>query len=319
MSSHLSNTEDLTASRRGFLKRAGLGVGVLASASALQACDSNEVDIPGTGTVRGTVTDGDGQPISGVGVTLSTGATTTTDDAGEYSFADISTGEYTVTVAATPNYPSETATVTVVRGGTAYFSDFVLGTQMFDFSNDFGVLNYAYALEQLEAAFYAGVVASAAFADFDEDVQDIMRDLAAHEAIHRDFLKAAIEGAGGTAIIDLTPRFSDPDDEDDLGVFADTATILATALTFEDLGVGAYNGAGQYLSNDTYLTIAGKIVSVEARHASVIAGLITENAIAGANVIDGDALDRALAPSAVLAAADPFIVNALSAVNVPDA
>ena len=33
-----------------------------------------------------------------------------------------------------------------------------------DLSDDFGILNYAYALEQLEAAFYVAVVGSAAFA-----------------------------------------------------------------------------------------------------------------------------------------------------------
>ena len=34
-----------------------------------------------------------------------------------------------------------------------------------NFANDFGVLNYAYALEQLEAAFYTAVVGSASFAN----------------------------------------------------------------------------------------------------------------------------------------------------------
>ena len=221
--------------RRGFFKRAGLGVGVVAAASALQACDSNDDD----------------------------------DDGGMTS-APIA----------------------------------------LDFSTDVGVLNYAYALEQLEAAFYASVVGNAAFAStFNADEQAILRDLAKHEAIHAAFLKTAI-GAVGTPIRDLTPNFGAID-------FTSRASVLGTALTFEDLGVGAYNGAGRFIASDAYLTVAGKIVSVEARHASVVAGLLSTNAIAGSGVIDANGLDRALAPSAVLTAAAPFVMDAISATNVP--
>ena len=45
-------------------------------------------------------------------------------------------------------------------------------------------------------------------------------------------------------------------------------SVLKTARTFEDLGVAAYNGAGQLLERGEYLLLAGKIVSVEARHAT---------------------------------------------------
>ena len=182
-----------------------------------------------------------------------------------------------------------------------------------DFSNDFGVLNYAYALEQLEAAFYATVVMDGAFATtFDADEQAILRDLAAHEGIHRDFLKAAIAMNGGTPIRDLTPDFSSIN-------FSSRASVLGTAQVFEDLGVGAYNGAGRYISQSeagrTYLTIAGKIVSVEARHASVISGLLAANTIAGSDVIDSNGLDRALSPGDVLSAASAFIVDSIEPIN----
>ena len=180
-----------------------------------------------------------------------------------------------------------------------------------DFSSDVGVLNYAYALEQLEAGFYATVVGNAAFAStFNADEQTILRDLAAHEGIHRDFFEAAISGAGATPIPDLTPDFSSID-------FTNRSSVLGTALVFEDLGVGAYNGAGQYIASADYLLIAGKIVSVEARHASVIAGLITPNSISGSGVVDNNGLDQALMPSAVLSAAAPFIQDTIRAINVP--
>ena len=64
----------------------------------------------------------------------------------------------------------------------------------------------------------------------------------------------------------LTPTFDAID-------FSSRTSVLATAQVFEDLGVSTYNGARQFMQDDSYLVLAGKIVSVEARHASVISGL----------------------------------------------
>jgi hypothetical protein len=47
----------------------------------------------------------------------------------------------------------------------------------------------------------------------------------------------------------------------------------------EDNGVAAYNGAGRYITNPDYLLLAGKIVSVEARHASAARTLINFNSV----------------------------------------
>jgi hypothetical protein len=181
-----------------------------------------------------------------------------------------------------------------------------------NFANNFGVLNYAYALEQLEAAFYTMVVADAAFATtFDERTRRVLTDLRDHEIAHREFFERAIPALGGTLIPDLTPNFS--------GVnFASRESVLTTARTFEDLGVAAYNGAGPLLSNDdagrTLLTVAGKIVSVEARHAAAIRDLLAPRTMAFAPA----AFDDALPPSQVLSAAAPFIRNSVSVTNVPN-
>ena len=51
-------------------------------------------------------------------------------------------------------------------------------------------------------------------------------------------------------------------------------SVLSTAETFENLGVAAYNGAGHCWKSREYLLFAGKIVSVEARHATAIRYLI---------------------------------------------
>ena len=70
-------------------------------------------------------------------------------------------------------------------------------TNVFDLgSGDVGVLNYAYALEQLEADFYTKVVNASNFNSiFSSAEAQVMTDLYHHEVIHRDFFKAAISGA----------------------------------------------------------------------------------------------------------------------------
>lgn len=188
---------------------------------------------------------------------------------------------------------------------------------VFDFSSNLGPLNYAYALEQLEGAFYALVAGlpnfTALFPDSNE--QRLIQDLAAHEGIHRDFLRAAISFTGeGNLIPDLTPNAEAFD-------LSSRDSILRLALTFEDLGVGAYNGAGRYITDDSYLTLAGKIVSVEARHAAAIASALSGSSELGGmradgmDVIDENGLDQALAPSTVIAAANGFVLENLSVTN----
>ena len=63
--------------------------------------------------------------------------------------------------------------------------------------------------------------------------------------------------------------------------FTDRPACSALPKAFEDLGVAAYNGAGKLLTNPDYLLLAGKIVSVEARHAAAIRDLLVANSFAG--------------------------------------
>ncbi len=175
-------------------------------------------------------------------------------------------------------------------------------------TGDTGILNYAYALEQLEAAFYTQVVASF-YAGATADEQTILTDIRNHEVIHRDFLKTAL---GMAAIANLTVDFTSVN-------FADRASVLGAARTFEDLGVSAYNGAGQLLTTPANLVNAGRIVSVEARHAAAIRDLITPNSFAASDVVDANGLDVVRTPAAVLPLADPYVTTTINASGLPTA
>lgn len=177
-------------------------------------------------------------------------------------------------------------------------------------SGDVGVLNYAYALEQLEAAFYDRVAKLSNGATLLGNDFTFFQQIAKHEAIHRDFFKAAIDrDAKGQTLRGLTPKF-------DNSIFASKDNILRTAKTFEDLGVAAYNGAGKLLKNAAYLVIAGQIVSVEARHAAYIRDLIEPGSFADDMQVNSLGLDKALTPAEVLTAAQGFITEKLDGSSV---
>lgn len=177
---------------------------------------------------------------------------------------------------------------------------------------DVGILNYAYALEQLEAAFYTQVMKTpyANMASADRDILTGIRD---HEIAHRDFFKAALKK---NAIPSLDVDFSKID-------FNSRDSVLSTAETFENLGVAAYNGAGQFLEKGEYLLLAGKIVSVEARHAAAIRHLIgmknansATSTPAGESPVNDKGLDQAFKPAEVLSKAGPFVKTPITADDI---
>lgn len=172
---------------------------------------------------------------------------------------------------------------------------------------DIGVLNYAYALEQLEAAFYTQVLETP-FSSMQENDQAVLTSIRDHEIAHRDFLKKAL---GRKAIPALEVDFSAVN-------FANRASVLGTADVFENLGVAAYNGAGQLIKNVAYLAAAGSIVSIEARHAAAIADLLRPYSAAsvGEGHVDGKGLDGAMLPSQVLPKAAPFIKTPVTAASL---
>ncbi|MCB2376061.1 ferritin-like domain-containing protein [Hymenobacter sp. BT635] len=185
-------------------------------------------------------------------------------------------------------------------------------------SGSVGVLNYAYALEQLEAGFYTalrdgtyykGLMAGSA-------EKQILDDLYYHEVIHREFFKAALTRDAASAMIrsDLQPNFDGIDFNARVTAAGSAKLgVLNAAKAFEDLGVAAYNGAGRFIATDTaglnYLVAAGKIVSVEARHAALIRDLVSEGSFVDSDVvrIGTDGLEISKTPAEVVATANLFL------------
>ncbi len=165
-----------------------------------------------------------------------------------------------------------------------------------DLSTDVGILNYAYALEQLEAAYYTVALSSAGYAALSANEKEVLSDLQKHEVIHREFLKQVL-GPAAIPTIDFNTTT--------VGTLtANRNVLLSTSQLLEDTGVSAYNGAGKYLTTAANLLVAGKIVSVEARHAAAIRDIrdgTNGRLFAGDDVVNAAGLDTKAEPDTVLA------------------
>jgi rubrerythrin len=185
---------------------------------------------------------------------------------------------------------------------------------VFDFGNgDLGVLTYAYALEQLEADFYTNVVNNSNFGStFNSEEQSVLVDLYNHEVIHREFFRQILNNTLPNPDLQLLPNLTFNYGSMDFG---NRDSVLTTAAIMEDTGIAAYNGSGKLLVNPDNLLLAGKIVSVEARHASAIRSLLNPNS----GDFAPNPLDLEKDPSEVISAVNQldFIETAFTASYLP--
>jgi hypothetical protein len=161
------------------------------------------------------------------------------------------------------------------------------------FADDVEVLNYALTLEHLEAAFYA-MSGEYSFGEdpFGNSIDEWMMVIGEHENAHVATLTQVITDLGGEPVAA---------GDYDFGV-TDATSFLATAATLENVGVAAYDGAGQVIQNADLLTAAGSIVAVEARHAAYLNLVIGESPFPSA-------FETPMTPDEVLEAAGPFIIQ----------
>lgn len=104
--------------------------------------------------------------------------------------------------------------------------------------------------------------------------------------------QSAIHALGGQVVSNCAFNFS--------SALTNVDTMIATARVVENVGVGAYLGALASLADRALVTTAGSILTVEARHQSIL------NLLSNATSLP-QPFDVALTPGDVLSIADPFI------------
>jgi hypothetical protein len=103
-------------------------------------------------------------------------------------------------------------------------------------------------------------------------VQDaflFLKQFAYAEAAHRDFLRTAIRGFGGTPQPPAARGYRFPN-----GPGNDLRTIIANLYPLEETGVRAYLGAVPFLTDLGLAQTAGTIFSTEARHSAIFADIL---------------------------------------------
>ena len=155
-----------------------------------------------------------------------------------------------------------------------------------DGGGDVDILNFALTLEYLEADFYK----QAGKLSLKGDYKSLAKEFGANEQEHVDALIATIGQLGGKPV--KTPTF-----EFGLKTQKDFEKL---AITLEDTGVSAYNGAAPMIESKEVLGAAGSIVQVEARHAAALRFLGGMSPTTGA-------FDKTLSMDQVLKAVKPLI------------
>ncbi|KPV71699.1 uncharacterized protein RHOBADRAFT_47656 [Rhodotorula graminis WP1] len=189
-------------------------------------------------------------------------------------------------VAAATTSPSSTATATAPP------------------SIDVTVLQLAFVLENLEATFYQQALERFSFqvmvdaglsqiqsAIIIEQVTQILVDENRHVAVLADTIIALGAEPFSSCGFNFDQALSDP------------VSFLQTARVLEAVGVSAYLGAAHLLTDPSRLLAASSIVTLEARHQSLL------NVLNGGSFGPQQSFDLPLTPQGVLAIAGGFLVG----------
>ncbi len=167
------------------------------------------------------------------------------------------------------------------------------------------ILNYALTLEFLERKFYQEALANFTRADFVtagyvDPFYDNLKEIYVDEQAHVSFLVEGLKAANITPTNEL--QYSYP--------VTDVNSFLTLSSLLEGVGVSAYLGAAASIMDKDYLTAAGSILTIEARHTAYIRSGIGESPFP-------NPFDTPLDFNQVYSLASAFIVGGSSPVKLP--
>lgn len=154
-------------------------------------------------------------------------------------------------------------------------------------ADDSEILAFALSLEQVESAFYKAALARAGLTG---DAQSLATTFGAHEDEHVKALSGLLTQLGVKPAAAPKTKFG----------LTDQASFLKLAVTLEDTGVAAYNGAAPLVKTADVVAALGAIVNVEGRHSAALR-------MAAGQDPAPQAFDKGMSAQQVNAAVKPFL------------
>lgn len=179
-----------------------------------------------------------------------------------------------------------------------------------DLSTDAGVLNYFYAISQLQADFWTRVGLNR-YPGITPAESSAFSSLGSHATSQRNWLQT-YQTVGRLTDV-LTFSFGNAVD------FGSRTATMAAGLTIEDSATQAYAGGISYLSDPANIVLASKIASIAARHSATLrdlndiaAGGNTRTSFAGDDIVGATGLEVAAKPADIIATLSKFYKTTIS-------
>lgn len=169
---------------------------------------------------------------------------------------------------------------------------------------DPGLLNYAFALQQLKTAYFSYVLEHTYPGATDAEIQ-IFRDIRDHSLVHREVLK---NYQADYAIEILETNFSMVD-------FGLRTSVMTTAQLICESVIAGMNGICQILMAGELVTLLARMVSVDARHSVVINNYISYGNFG--DKLDANGMDTTLNPQTSITVVNQFFKKQLDGNRLP--
>jgi hypothetical protein len=172
-------------------------------------------------------------------------------------------------------------------------------------TEDFGLLNYMYALKQLSAAFYTKL-ASKFYTNAPTAETEVIPQIRNHEIAHRELLRNML-GARG---IESFQFFLDNKVD-----FTDRTATLNAAKDIEQKMISGFHGIAGRFASPQYLEQITKMMSVNGRHIGYIGDILSLNGFAGG--LNLEQMDAAMTPEEVIAGLSKYYPKSISTKRIP--
>lgn len=171
-------------------------------------------------------------------------------------------------------------------------------------TNDQGLLNLMFVMQQIEAAFYEQLLNNK-YTGIHPAEEAYFKDMLDHEIAHRELLRNYLAGKGTVVQTD----FSSVN-------FSSRAATLETAELIENLCVATLNEAGRLFVAGEHVAIAAKLASVEARQAGTVSNMLSKGNFFG--TVDVSGAEQGSLPSNTVTTINRFLSTKVSGNNLPN-